>query len=287
MPYLDSMWSVPCRASLLWASVLVGLAGCDSNEPVAPLSSIEVIAPSDTVAFYFSDGARIASRAWFRSANGAPVTVSVEVDHDSLTWDTNTGRLLAASPTTDVVRVTGSAEGHRDTTVTVLAVAYGPCPPSWERDDYFPLVDRAVWTFDYYRRDEDRFRVRSVHGTLSLKFGDATCERGIRTVEAVPHIVGTEKYLQQGGGGDREGPVEYSLNLIVFVESPDNEVQTSFPSFAMERLDRYQSLGGGDLVFEGPRWRSTTLQPTVGISSVDIDVYFGFGTYREETWTRR
>jgi len=283
------------------AVVLVGLAGCDATEPETPLQlqSIEIIAPSDTVAFYFADGARIASGAWFRSANEAPVSVSVsvEADHESLVWDANTGTLLTIRPTMGLIRVTGSAEGHRDTTVSVLAAAFGECPLESEWDDYFPVENGTVWTFDY--RDDrmsNQFR-DEIRGQMTVTFDRVACERGTRTVRVNRRMDGTIRF-DDGSGFGPERPIEWEFDPWRITQSPTGRLSFEDSTlFSVSGLPRYQSLSGRDVTYEDSltvtlsptpeQHRTTTFRAGMGVVGVLVSASGFQGSQSASAWTRQ
>ena len=283
---------------LFAAGAWIGLAGCDSTEPVEPLRSIEVIAPSDTVAFYFADGGRIASGEWFRSANGAPVSVSVDLDHESLVWDASTGRLLTARPTTGFIRVTGSAEGHRDTTVSVLAAAFGECPLESEWDDYFPVENGTVWTFSY--RDDRMSNPFSseIRGQMTVTFDRVACERGTRTVRVNRRMDGTIRSDSAGTGFSPERPIEWEFDPWQITQSPTGRLSFEDSTlFSVSGLPRYQSLSGRDVTYEDSvtvtlsptpeQHRTTTFRPGMGVVAVLVSASGFQGSQSTVVWTRR
>ena len=106
---------------LLCAGLLVGLAACDSSGP--DLGVIQVRAHPDTIAFYYEDGYEIRTLDWFIVNSPTFISLQVEANSPALVWDAYTSSLAAASPTDGTVRFTASADGYRDTTLSLPVVA--------------------------------------------------------------------------------------------------------------------------------------------------------------------
>lgn len=106
---------------LLCSGALIGLAACDSTEPEP--EGIRVVAHPDTIAFYYEDGYEIRTRDWFSVGTPTFISLKVEMSDPALAWDASTNSLSASAPTDDIVRFTASAEGYRDTTLSLPVVA--------------------------------------------------------------------------------------------------------------------------------------------------------------------